>query len=96
MSCYFMAQIQIHNQDEYTKYLDLVDQVFEKFNGKYLAVDEKPTVLEGTWNYDRVVLIEFQDETELSRWYNSTEYQTIVKHRINAAHCDTLIIKGLK
>jgi uncharacterized protein (DUF1330 family) len=95
LNCYFLAQIQINNHEEYQKYLDGVDTVFAKYNGKYLAVDSHPTVLEGEWSYSRVILIEFPNEEELRRWYDSQEYQTLVQHRLKAAKCDTLIVKGL-
>jgi uncharacterized protein (DUF1330 family) len=91
MSAYFIANIAIHDEAEYGKYLERVDGVFQKFNGKYLAVDANPEVLEGTWNYSRVVLIEFPDRDALKAWYHSSEYQEIVKHRLNAAVCDTII-----
>ncbi len=95
MSCYFVAQIQIKDINEYQKYLDSIDRVFLKFNGKYLAVDENPVVLEGNWHYDRVVIIEFPGEKDLKLWYESDEYQEIVQYRLKAAKCDTLFIKGL-
>ena len=95
MSCYFVAQIQINDKDEYQKYLDGVDAVFSKFNGKYLAVDGAPETLEGHWSYDRIVIIEFPSEKELKRWYESPEYQRLVQYRLKAAKCDTLLVKGI-
>ncbi len=94
MSCYFIAQINIHDPKEYQKYLDSVDQVFEKFNGRYLALDCNPEVLEGSWPYSRIALIEFPDETELKRWYESPEYQNILRYRLKAADCSTVMIRG--
>lgn len=94
MSAYFIANIRIHDQAEYDKYLDSVDDVFAKFNGKYLALDEHPSILEGSWNYTKVVLIEFPSEIELRTWYESEEYQEILKHRLGGAHCDSLLVKG--
>jgi uncharacterized protein (DUF1330 family) len=91
MSAYFIANIAIHDASEYQKYLDRVDEVFQKFNGRYLAVDANPEVLEGTWHYSRVVLIEFPDRDALKKWYHSEAYQEIVKFRLNAADCDTII-----
>ena len=96
MSCYFIAQIKINNKDEYKKYLNKVDEVFSKYKGKYLSVDNNPDVIEGEWNYDRFVLIEFPNKLELNKWYNSKEYQNILKYRLKAAKCDTIIIKSLK
>ena len=95
MSCYFIAYIDIHDNEEYQNYLKDVDEVFAKFNGKYLAVDENPTVLEGEWRYGRAILIQFPNEFEFRRWYESPEYVAIVQHRLKAATCDTLLVKGL-
>lgn len=96
MSCYFIAQIKITDMNEYEKYLDGTDSVFSRYNGKYLAVDTKPEVLEGSWSSDRIVIIEFENEKELKRWYESPEYQAILKYRLKAAKCDTLLVKGLE
>jgi uncharacterized protein (DUF1330 family) len=95
MSCYFLAQINIHNEAEYAQYLAGADEIFSKFNGRYLAVDDCPKVLEGRWDHSRVVLIEFPDEAELKRWYDSPEYQELLKHRLAAAACDTVLVKGI-
>lgn len=94
MSYYFVAQIQIHDEEEYNKYLNSAESVFRKFEGRYLAVDTNPTVLEGDWAYGRIVIIQFPDRGAFQRWYNSPEYQSILRHRLKAAKCDTLLVKG--
>ena len=92
MSAYFIANIRINSENEYQKYLENVDVVFNKFNGKYLKIDDNPTVLEGKWDYSRLVLIEFPDKDSLTEWYYSDEYQAILKHRLFAAECDTIMV----
>jgi uncharacterized protein (DUF1330 family) len=94
MSAYFVANIRIHDQQEYDKYLASVDEVFAKFNGKYLALDEHPCVLEGSWDYTKIILIEFPSEKELRAWYESEDYQAILKYRLQGAQCDSLLVKG--
>jgi len=94
MSVYFVAQIKIHDEAEYTKYLSEVDEVFDRFQGKYLAADTNPTVLEGKWNHERMVLIEFPDQAAFEEWYTSPEYQRILKHRLSGAKCDTVLVRG--
>jgi uncharacterized protein (DUF1330 family) len=94
MSCYFIAQITIEDEEEYGKYLAECDDVFTRFNGEYLAVDSSPKVLEGSFGHGRVVLIRFPCEEDLLRWYQSPEYQEILKHRLNGARCDTVIVNG--
>jgi len=93
MSSYFVANIRITDEVEYSKYLENVESVFNKFNGEYLAVDSNPTILEGSWEYSRVVLIRFPDKDSLDKWYYSDEYQAILKYRLSAADCDTIIVE---
>jgi uncharacterized protein (DUF1330 family) len=95
MSCYFVAQIRIHDQKEYENYLENVDEIFSKYKGEYLAVDENPTLLEGNWNYTKSVLIKFKNKQEFQEWYYSEEYQSILKYRLSASDCDSILIDGL-
>lgn len=95
MTHYFVAQIKIHDQDEYNKYLDKFDDIFSKYKGEYLAIDESPSLLEGDWNYTKSVLIKFNSKEEFEDWYYSEDYQKILKHRLNAAECDTILLEGL-
>ena len=94
MSYYFLAQIKIHDIGEYQKYLERADEVFARYNGTYLVVDSKPEVLEGEWEYDRAVVIQFESREDFMDWYNSEDYQEILKFRLKAAHCDTILVKG--
>lgn len=55
-----MAGICIKDEDEYHKYLEGAGEVFKRYNGKYLAVDDQPQVLEGQWELKRAVLIRFE------------------------------------
>ena len=96
MSYYFLAQIKINEPEEYQKYIDQVDKVFALYNGKYLVVDDTPVVLEGNWNYTRTVLIEFKSKKEFEDWYYSEDYQQILKYRLTAAKCDSILLKGAK
>lgn len=92
---YFAAQIKINNPYEYEKYLDKFDDIFSKYKGEYLAIDESPTLLEGDWNYTKSVLIKFNSKQDFEDWYYSEDYQKILRHRLNASKCDTILIEGL-
>jgi uncharacterized protein (DUF1330 family) len=96
MTHYFVAQIKIHNPEEYEKYLDGFDEIFSRYKGEYLAIDESPSLLEGEWNYTKSVLIKFKTKKDFEDWYYSPDYQKILKHRLNASKCDTILLKGLE
>ena len=94
MACYFIARIQIHDEAEYTRYLAQCDEVFARFNGRYLAVDEAPVALEGEPDVGRMVVIEFPDEASFHAWYDSPEYQAILRHRLSGARCTASLVRG--
>lgn len=94
MSCYFVAQINIHDQQEYDRYLDGYDEVFSSFKGEVVAVDDTVTVLEGQWPYGRTVIIKFPNQKELEQWYRSSAYRELVKHRHRASSANIVAVKG--
>ena len=96
MMHYFSAQIRINDPDEYEKYLDKFDDIFSRYKGEYLAIDESPTLLEGEWNYTKSVLIKFNCKQDFEDWYYCDDYQEILQYRLNASRCDTILIEGLE
>lgn len=96
MAHYFVAQIRIHDPAEYEKYLERFDEIFSLYNGEYLAIDESPTLLEGSWDYTKSVLVKFNSKKEFEDWYYSPAYQEILKFRLSAAVCDTILLAGLE
>ena len=95
MACYLIAQINIHDEDGYQKYLDGYDEVFDKFEGRVEAVDDDVDVIEGKWPFRRTVVIKFPDKAEARRWYDSEEYQKLMKYRRRASHANIILVEGL-
>ena len=94
MSVYFMASIRINDPEKYQKYLDRASDIFSKYKGNYLAVDKNPKVLEGGWNHSRAVLISFETKEDFDAWYESHEYQEILRYRLESAESNTILIQG--
>jgi len=94
MSAYFIANIRITDEELMKQYGVEIGDMVSRWGGEYLAIDNAPTVLEGKWEYSRLVLLRFPDETTLKKWYNSTEYKDVLQMRLDAAECDTIMIRG--
>ena len=86
LSTYLIAQLTIHDREKYADYENGFLEIFAKYNGKLLSVDEEPECLEGSWNFTRSVLLEFPSDEEAKAWYYSDEYQDLVKHRFAASN----------
>lgn len=96
MSHYLIAQLEITDREEYGNYESGFMDIFMKYEGKLLSVDEEPQLLEGSWPYTRTVLIEFPSKEAALDWFTSDEYQTLAKHRHNASSGNITMIKGLE
>lgn len=94
MPTYFIAQIEIHDWDEYQKYLAGTDGPLSLFGAEVLVVDDGPILLEGEWPCTRTVVIRFPDAETAQGWYNSPEYRAIVQHRHQAAQANAVFVKG--
>lgn len=95
MAVYAVALIDIHDRDSYGRYENAFMEIFSKYQGKLLSVDESPTVLEGEWPWTRTVLLEFPDEEKLRAWYDSEAYQALAQHRFAGSQASIAVIKGL-
>ena len=92
MSSYFIALIDIHDPAQYEKYLAGFDDVFEKFHGEVVAVEDNPRVLEGKWPAGRTVLIRFPDDQAVRSWYDSPEYRKLALYRKKASTASIAIV----
>ncbi len=95
MTHYFVAQIRINDPIEYGKYLNKFDDIFSRYKGVYLAIDESPTILEGHWDYTKSVLVKFDSKKDFEDWYYSDDYQKILKYRLSSSTCDTILVEGV-
>ena len=95
MPVYLIAQIEIANRNEYTVYEAGFMEIFSKYDGQLIAVDEQVRTLEGDWPYTRTVLLRFPDEAEADRWYNSPEYQALAQHRFASSKGNVVLVRGL-
>ena len=94
MSYYLIAQIDIVDRDGYQAYEAGFMEIFSRYKGTALGVDEQPKLLEGTWPYTRTVLISFPSEEDAMAWYQSDEYQALAQHRFNSSSANIVGIQG--
>jgi uncharacterized protein (DUF1330 family) len=96
MSVYTIAQLKFTNVEAYRRYQKAFPAVFAKFNAKVLVADESVRVLEGDWPRDKLVILEFPDEAEATRFGSSPEYQAIAKDRKAGADAVVVMVKGFE
>ena len=95
MSVYAIAQLKITDRTAYDRYQAKFMGVMKNYQGRVLAADEKPQVVEGEWTRDKVVLLSFPDEKAFREWAESPEYVEIAKDRKAGSDAVVLLVKGI-
>jgi len=93
---YAIAQLNITDRATYNRYQERFMGVMKKFKGRLLAADEHPQVIEGQWDREKVVLLEFPDEPAFREWAESPEYLEIAKDRKAGSDAVILLVGGIK
>jgi uncharacterized protein (DUF1330 family) len=94
MTVYVIVQLKMTDREAYDRYQARFFEVFKKFSGRLLSADETPSVLEGVWNHDKLVLMSFPDESAFQAWANSSDYLDIARDRKAGAEAVVLLAKG--
>ena len=90
---YWIASVDVHNDDGYKPYAAANPGIFKKFGGRFIVRGGKCTGIEGQ-NRSRNVVIEFPDYETAMACYNSPEYQANIKVRQPHSIADLVIIEG--
>jgi uncharacterized protein (DUF1330 family) len=74
MPAYVLVEVSIHDQNEYEAYKKLTPAAIAAFNGKFIIRGGQTTTLEGDWNPERIVVLEFPTVERANEWWNSALY----------------------
>ena len=94
MSVYVIVDISIHDAAVYERYKLLAPATLAIYGGKYLVRGGETTVLEGTWNPSRLVILEFASADAAKRWWSSPEYAEAKALRQSCTQTNMLILNG--
>ena len=96
MSVYAIAQGKIENRELLDQYVEKVILTIESHQGRIVAFDEEPEVVEGTNEHPRTVILEFPSMAAFQAWYDSPEYQEILPLRLKSTPGTLIVTKGFR
>ena len=94
MKGYWIARVNIKNQEAYATYALKAKPTIEKHQGRYLVRGGKQKILEGA-DLERAVVIEFPSMVAALTCYNSKEYSEAKSHREGNADFHGVIVEGV-
>lgn len=95
MKAYIIADINVQDPARYPEYTGQVLATIEKFGGRFIARGGNAEVLEGKWQPNRIVIIEFPDMASLKGWYTSPEYAPLIKLRQKYSEGNMICLQGV-
>jgi uncharacterized protein (DUF1330 family) len=95
VAAYVVANVEVTDPVAYEEYRAKVPGTIAAFGGRYLARAGAAEVLEGDWIPKRFVILEFPSLARLKAWYNSPEYQLLLKIRERTARASVIIVEGI-
>ena len=95
MKAYVIADIDVKDPEHYPEYTSRVLGTLDKYGGRFIVRGGAVEVLEGTWQPQRIVIIEFPDLESITRWYTSQEYSPLIKIRQKYTEGSLLAVQGV-
>ena len=94
MPAYVIVEIEINDPVEYEEYKKLTPATIAAFDGKFVVRGAKTESLEGNWNPERIVVLQFPSVTKAKEWWNSEEYTIAKSIRQRTAKTKMLVVDG--
>lgn len=94
MNAYVLVEVHVTNPEPYAAYRDLAGASVARHGGRFLVRGGAVTPLEGGWQPQRLVVIEFPSVDAAREWYFSEDYQTALKIRLANSVGKALIVEG--
>jgi uncharacterized protein (DUF1330 family) len=90
MSAYVVSRVKILNAGPMQQYMKEAPATVAAFGGRYLVRGNQVQALEGDWEHERMVVVEFPDRDAALAWYESDLYRPL--RDVRQANAETVIL----
>jgi uncharacterized protein (DUF1330 family) len=96
MAAYLISEVsEIPDPAGFEEYRRLVAATVEPYGGKYLVRARAFELLEGDWQAEALVVIEFESAAKAREWWSSESYSEVKKIRQRTARSRLIIVDGV-
>ena len=95
MSAYVVIEIVVKDPEGYEEYKVLAPPAIDAYGGKYIARGGRAENLEGSWQPNRIVILEFESVEKAKQWLDSEEYQEAKALRHKYASSNAIVVEGV-
>ena len=95
MAAYIIVDVSITDPAEYEAYKKLTPAAIAAFDGKFIVRGGQTETLEGDWQPERIVVLEFPSAERAKAWWNSDIYSAAKLIRQRAAKTKMIVVEGV-
>jgi uncharacterized protein (DUF1330 family) len=94
MTAYLIVETEILDPVQYELYKAAAQEAVAAYGGRYVVRGGEVIVLEGDWNPERMVVLEFADLAAIRAFYGSPDYTEAIALREGAARFRMIAVEG--
>ena len=95
MAAYVVVDVERTDLERAARYSELSGPSVERHGGRFLARGGAIRVLEGAWQPERLVVIEFESAEAAQAWYDSDDYRAACTVRQGAGTWLIVVVDGV-
>lgn len=94
MKSYLILDLSIHDLERFREYISKIPEFIKKHEGRYLVQGVTATVMEGDWQPERMVVIEFPSRDKARAFLGDPEAQTLFALRHDTTTSKLIMVDG--
>lgn len=91
---YLILDLSINNIESFMEYIEKIPEFIKKHGGRYIVQGVVPEVMEGDWNPERVVVLEFPSKEKAKEFLRDPEAQSLFTLRHNSTTSKLILADG--
>jgi uncharacterized protein (DUF1330 family) len=95
MAAYLISDITVRDRTAFEIYRTRAAEAIDTHGGRYLTRLGEVQVLEGSWNPNMIVIVEFPNLEQARAWYRSPEYAFALEVRDTALSRNLILVDGV-
>ena len=96
MKGFIIVDVKINDAARFEDYKKLTPASLKPFEGRFVVRGGKTDTLEGDWNPQRIVIIEFPSVEKAKAWWSSEEYAPAKALRQSCAVAKMIVAEGFE
>ena len=95
MSAYVLSQLTVNDYKRFKECIRHVPETLAKYGGKLMMASQNIEVMEGSWDKQMFIALEFPSMENAKNWYESDEYSPYKAIRQEAADSAIVFVDSL-